>query len=203
MFKSGEFVSEYVTQLDGSTVPDKQVQPHGVELTVDEVYRLSDFCVLADDDYTKATRKEPRLVESGVYNVKSRGDQHASFGIEELEDEDDDEKDVTFGNGVVRLDCPHYALIRGAYVVKYNEKIEIPEEHVGFVWPRSRLIRNNNYLSSAVWDSGYEGRGEGGLHINTMTFIQKGMRIGQMLMCRASVMEQYDGSHQGENLDQE
>lgn len=205
MFKSGEFVSDYVTQVDGSKVPEKQVKPHGVELTIDKVWRLTDYCVIADDMYNKAPRREATIVDEGKYVDKSNSLNHSRKTVvsEENVEEDSLEKRLPSDNEYIELDSKHYVLTAGPHVVRYNEKISIPDKHVGFVWPRSRLIRNNNHLSSAVWDSGYEGRGEGGLHINTMTFLEKDMRIGQFVMCRASTMQQYDGSHQGENLNED
>jgi len=195
MFKSGEFISKHVTQADGSKVLDKQIQPHGVELTVDKVFKCNNYTVLGDDDYSKAPRREAHLVESGTYQDKSDDVNHRRHFLDEI-DSDESQQD-----GYITLDTDHYVLIEGPHVIRYNEKISIPDDHVGFVFPRSRVIRSGNYLSTAVWDSGYEGRGEGGLHVNCMSFLEKGMRIGQMIMCRASVMEQYSGSHQNENLD--
>jgi len=200
MYQSGEFVSNHVRQQDGSKVPEEQVQPHGVELTIDKVYSLQNYCVIGDDDYWKADRKEATSVESGEYALSSRGEDHTSLGITEAEEYDKigkTESDVS----VVEFDKPHYVLLAGPYVVVYNEVISVPPDNVGFVFPRSRLIRNNAFLSTAVWDSGYEGRGEGGLHINTMTFLEKSMRIGQFILCRAEVLEQYNGQHQGEKTD--
>jgi len=195
MFKSGEYISRHVTQTDGSKVPDKQIQPHGVELTVDKVFRCNDYTVLGDDKYSKAPRREAHIVESGKYQDKSDGVNHRRRRLSKIDaDEVDNSEYIT-------LDTDHYVLMEGPHVIRYNENISIPDEHVGFVFPRSRVIRSGNHLSTAVWDSGYEGRGEGGFHVNCMTFLQKGMRIGQMTMCRASVMKQYSGSHQNENLD--
>jgi len=50
MFKNCFLTSEYVTQLDDSPVPDKQVKPHEVVLTVDKVFRCQNYTVLGDDE---------------------------------------------------------------------------------------------------------------------------------------------------------
>lgn len=195
MFKAGEYTKKFIRQRDGSEVPDKQVQPHGVELTVDKVFKCQHYTVLGDDEYAKAPRREAHLVESGMYKDKSEGSNHSRKAVEKANEQDE------VLDGFIEFDNPHYTLIEGPHVVLYNEKIEVPDGHVGFVWPRSRVIRSGNFLSSAVWDSGYEGRGEGGLHINCMTFLEKGMRLGQFVLARANVMHEYDGSHQQENID--
>lgn len=94
-----------------------------------------------------------------------------------------------------------YVLDEGYYIVEYSKKIEIPEDHVGLVLPRSRLMRCGCSLYTAVWDSGYEGKGEGGLKINQRTYLEPGMRIGQMIYLTTEELEEhYDGKHQRENL---
>ncbi|MDY7083390.1 MAG: deoxyuridine 5'-triphosphate nucleotidohydrolase [Halobacteria archaeon] len=94
-----------------------------------------------------------------------------------------------------------YDLAPGAYVVEYAETVEIPENHIGFIFPRSRLMRCGGMLFSAVWDSGYRGKGEGGLWIEQQLEIEAGMRIGQMVFSTTEELDEfYDGSHQGENL---
>jgi len=202
MFKSGEFVAEYVKQEDGSRVPDTQIQPHGVELTVDKIFKLRGPCILRDDDYKKATREEAELVEHGEFVETTDLADHRRARIRKKDESAEPSSSVSKNDrSEFEVQVPHYTLITGPYVVRYNEKISIPDNAVGFVLPRSRLIRNNNYLTTAVWDSGYKGRGEGGLHINTLTFLEKGMRIGQILMANARVMEQYDGSRQRENIE--
>jgi dUTP pyrophosphatase len=101
---------------------------------------------------------------------------------------------------MVYMDKPYYTLREGSYVVRYNEKISVPEDAVGFVLPRSRLIRSNDMLSTAVWDSGYSGRGEGGLDINKLTFLEQGMRIAVFVLADATTNQEYNGSHQSENV---
>lgn len=95
-----------------------------------------------------------------------------------------------------------YDLPLGAYIVEYNEVIEIPDGHVGYVLPRSRLMRCGIFLTSALWDQGYTGRGEGMLMVwPTMAHVSDDMSIGQIVLCKAdSRDDEYDGKHQGERL---
>ncbi len=93
-----------------------------------------------------------------------------------------------------------YYLPVGSYVVRYGERIEIPEEHVGFVYPRSSLLRNSCMLNTAVWDAGYAGRGEGLLQVHQDIELERGARIAQLVFATAAHEEVYDGSYQGENL---
>ena len=92
---------------------------------------------------------------------------------------------------VVRLDP-------GGYVLQYAETIAVPEGHVGFLYPRSTLMRNSCMLNTAVWDAGYEGRGEGLLQVHHPIRIERGARVAQFVLSAASHDDVYDGSYQGE-----
>lgn len=94
-----------------------------------------------------------------------------------------------------------YCLDPGAYIVQYAEKLVIPDNHVGFVYPRSSLIRNGAMLHTAVWDAGYEGRGEGLLIVHNTIQLEKNARIGQIVYADAIHETVYDGTYQGENID--
>ena len=92
-----------------------------------------------------------------------------------------------------------YRLELGTYVVRYGEPVRIPTGHVGFVLPRSTLLRNGCTLDTAVWDAGYEGVGEGRLDVGHGIDIEAGARIGQLVLARADHEGTYDGTYQGEN----
>jgi len=93
-----------------------------------------------------------------------------------------------------------YHLDPGGYIVRYAERITIPEHHVGFLYPRSSLLRNSCMLDTAVWDAGYEGRGEGLLEVHHEIELERGARIAQLVVAAADHEATYDGSYQGENL---
>jgi len=85
-------------------------------------------------------------------------------------------------------------------VVRYAEIISVPDDHVGFIYPRSSLMRNACMLNTAVWDAGYEGKGEGLLQVHHDIEIEAGARIAQLVLAEAEAAGTYDGSYQGENL---
>lgn len=93
-----------------------------------------------------------------------------------------------------------YALSRGGYVVEYGDRVVIPEGHVGFLLPRSSLLRNSCTLDTAVWDAGYEGRGEGLLEVHHPIELERGTRIAQLVLAEAAHEGTYEGSYQRENL---
>jgi dUTP pyrophosphatase len=94
-----------------------------------------------------------------------------------------------------------YRLEPGGYIVEYGDKVVIPDGHVGFLYPRSSLLRNSCMLNTAVWDAGYEGRGEGLLQVHHTVELEAGARIAQLVLAEAAHEETYDGSYQGENVE--
>jgi deoxycytidine triphosphate deaminase len=56
-------------------------------------------------------------------------------------------------------------------------------------------------LDTAVWDAGYEGRGEGLLEVYHGIELEQGARIAQLVLARADHEDTYTGSYQGENTD--
>ena len=93
-----------------------------------------------------------------------------------------------------------YHLAPGNYVVRYAEVVSIPEGHVGFLYPRSSLLRNSCMLNTAVWDAGYEGKGEGLLQVGYDIEIEAGARVAQLVLAEAGHTGEYDGDYQGENV---
>ncbi|KAA9406117.1 deoxyuridine 5'-triphosphate nucleotidohydrolase [Haloarcula hispanica] len=93
-----------------------------------------------------------------------------------------------------------YQLDRGGYIVEYADRVVIPDGHIGFLLPRSSLLRNSCMLDTAVWDAGYEGRGEGLLEVHHPIELEQGARIAQLVLADAAHEGTYEGSYQGENL---
>ncbi|NIQ06509.1 MAG: deoxyuridine 5'-triphosphate nucleotidohydrolase [Candidatus Korarchaeota archaeon] len=95
-----------------------------------------------------------------------------------------------------------YHLRKGSYVVVYKEIVQIPDDTIGLVFPRSSLMRMGARLHSAVWDSGYRGRGEGLLvvHNDKGIHLKKGAKVGQMIFLSANASGQYQGIYQGERM---
>jgi dUTP pyrophosphatase len=175
MFESGPFVAEHVTETD-----DEQVQPNGVDLTLEAVYE----------------QREPgRIGRDG----KEIGERQA------LETECVARNATETSSGqprdTVADDAPEaYYLTPGGYVVQYAETVHIPENHVGYIYPRSSLLRNSCMLNTAVWDAGYEGKGEGLLEVHHDVELERGARIAQLVLAEADHEGTYAGSYQGENV---
>lgn len=159
MFQAGSFVAQHL-----SDVSSEQIQPNGVDLTIDEILEPVD--------------------QGGIYQDGKKVSNRTSLTMRE----DNEGRNI-------------YDLGKGGYIVKYGETISIPEGHIGFVLPRSSLMRNAAMLHTAVWDAGYEGRGEGYLDVQQPIILEEGARVGQIVYAEADHTGTYDGSYQGENLD--
>ena len=93
----------------------------------------------------------------------------------------------------------YWDLHRGAYLVRYNERIEIPPDTLGFVQPRSSLMRMGATISSAFWDSGYKGQGVGLLQVFYPLMIERNARIAQIAFVETSPLtKSYEGVFQNE-----
>ncbi len=160
MFRSGAFVADQLSPVD-----DEQVQPNGVDLTLEAVFEQRDSGWIGRD-------------------AKQVG------GRQRLEPEE-------VGEAVPET----YYLSPGGYVIRYGEQVSVPEEHVGFVLPRSSLLRNTCNINTAVWDAGYEGKGEGLLQVHTDIAIERGARVAQFVLAGADHEGLYQGDYQGEHLD--
>ncbi len=102
---------------------------------------------------------------------------------------------------------PHagrWILEKGAYKIRFSEIVSVPEDAVGFCYPRSSLLRMGASLLCAVWDPGYMGRGESLLIVENPQGIEIeiGARIAQLVFIKLVEKPQktYDGSYQGENI---
>jgi dUTP pyrophosphatase len=180
MYRSGSFVASHVepTRAD-------QHQPNGVDLTLDAVFEQREPGRIGRDGKEVGDR-QPREPEQ--------------VGTQPREPEQVDTKPPEPAQAGGTDDAGTYYLEEGSYVVRYGETISIPEGHVGFVYPRSSLMRNSCMLNTAVWDAGYEGRGEGLLQVHHDVELVEGARIAQLVLAEAEHDGEYDGTYQGENI---
>ncbi|MEM4216056.1 MAG: deoxyuridine 5'-triphosphate nucleotidohydrolase [Candidatus Anstonellales archaeon] len=106
-------------------------------------------------------------------------------------------KELNFGkDGWIKLK-------QGAYKVSFNEYIKIPQDMMALVFPRSSLLRCGATLHTAVWDPGYEGRGEMLLTVHNKKgiMLKRNAKIGQMIFVRLveKTGEGYSGTYKWEH----
>lgn len=94
-------------------------------------------------------------------------------------------------------------LVAGAYVITFNEIVNLPKNIMALGAPRSSLLRCGVTVHMAVWDAGYSGRSQSLMIVyNPFSFrVQKNARIGQLVFFElSSETEGYNGTYQGENI---
>jgi deoxycytidine triphosphate deaminase len=84
----------------------------------------------------------------------------------------------------------------GTYEIIMEGEITIGPDEAGWVITRSTLNRNGLFITSGLYDSGYQGVMAGALHVNVgPAVIRKGTRVGQFLLFKAEALNQYDGDY--------
>jgi deoxycytidine triphosphate deaminase len=90
----------------------------------------------------------------------------------------------------------YYYLYPGSYEVIMENEIHVGQGEAGFVITRSTLNRNGCFLTSGLYDTGYDGVMAGVLHVNCgLMRIRSGTRIGQYLNWQAEALSSYDGDY--------
>ena len=90
----------------------------------------------------------------------------------------------------------YWYLYPGVYEILMEGTVKVAEDEAGFVITRSTLNRNGVFITSGLYDSGYEGVMAGVMHVNCGNFwIQRGTRVGQFLLFKAESLSKYDGDY--------
>ena len=89
-----------------------------------------------------------------------------------------------------------WTLQPGVYEIIMENIITVPEGYAGWVITRSTLNRNGLFITSGLYDSGYNGVMAGALHVeHGEAVIQRGSRVAQFLMFEAETLSLYDGDY--------
>jgi deoxycytidine triphosphate deaminase len=90
----------------------------------------------------------------------------------------------------------YWQLAKGTYEVIMENNIVVGSNEAGWVITRSTLNRNGVFLTSGLYDSGYDGCMAGAMHIHCgRVKIKRGTRIGQYLSFDAEALHSYDGDY--------
>jgi dUTP pyrophosphatase len=127
-----------------------------------------------------------------IFSFSSRGGVYRdSKKLPEVEEVKPDEKGL-------------YSLPPGAYRIRYKEIVKVPENAIALAIPRSTLLRNGATIFTAVWDPGYEGRGEGLLVVfNPFGIeIEHGAQVAQLVYIALDRVTKfvYRGTYFRENM---
>ncbi|MEM2928636.1 MAG: deoxyuridine 5'-triphosphate nucleotidohydrolase [Nitrososphaerota archaeon] len=134
------------------------------------------------------------LTLNSVYSISSQGEIYDSSIKEDILPNYEEVKTI---NGL-------YNLNKGAYLIIYNEIINLPNNLMALVYPRSTLIRMGATIYTAIWDPGYNGRGRGLLNVfnEKGIILRKNSRIAQIVFFKLMGNSQkiYSGKYKGEGL---
>lgn len=90
----------------------------------------------------------------------------------------------------------YFLLIPGQYEVVMENTIDVGPGEAGWVITRSTLNRNGIFLTSGLYDTGYNGVMAACMHVGTSSAsIKQGTRIGQYLSFDAEALSKYSGSY--------
>jgi dUTP pyrophosphatase len=92
----------------------------------------------------------------------------------------------------------------GAYLVTFNEIVNIPKDVAALARPRSSLLRMGATMETALWDPGYRGRSQSLLVVHNPAGLRlkKNARLLQLVFLSLSgdAEKTYSGVYQGENI---
>jgi len=93
-----------------------------------------------------------------------------------------------------------WELDRGAYKVRTNERVNLPNGLIALGFPRSSLMRMGAFAQNAVWDAGFSGKGEFILVVENESGIEikENSRVVQLIFVPVEEVEKgYDGEYRG------
>jgi dUTP pyrophosphatase len=106
-------------------------------------------------------------------------------------------KKIEFNNDWIELN-------NGIYLISFNEIVNIPNDLLALVRPRSSLVRSGATIFSSLWDPGYSGKSNCLLVVLNENGIKlkKNARIAQMIFFKlsSSASKIYSGIYQNEGI---
>lgn len=98
-------------------------------------------------------------------------------------------------------------LAPGAYKIRFTETVHVPLDRFAIARPRSSLLRMGATAPSALWDSGFRGKGEGLLVVHNAhgLRLRRGARVIQLVFFQMPEPSQrpYCGAYQRTGLERD
>lgn len=109
----------------------------------------------------------------------------------------DEENKKHRGSHEMKPDTMEYwNLPEGHYEVVMQNIINVGEAEAGWVITRSTLNRNGVFITSGLYDTGYNGVMAGMMHVTCGAFrVKRGTRVGQYISFDAESLAKYSGSY--------
>lgn len=84
-----------------------------------------------------------------------------------------------------------------SYVVNFREEISVRDGYCAIIVPRSSLLRSGNFVTSALWDTGFQGTLGGVIRPLNQVEIEYGARLAQVQFHEAKFRgDRYEGRYQ-------
>lgn len=90
----------------------------------------------------------------------------------------------------------YYNLKSGDYEISLKGIVKMGPDEAGYVITRSTLNRNGIFITSGLYDSGYEGSMAACLHVQGgMMRIKRDTRVAQFVVTKSQSVSSYDGDY--------
>ena len=151
---------------------NKQLTPNGFDLTVGKVF---EFDAAGDIDFSNSQRVVP---EGKEIIPEKRKPACRSLGAGREEDK--------YG---------WWKLAGGAYKVRTNEAVNLPNDLVALGFTRTSLLRMGAFTQNGIWDAGFKGKGEFILVVSNPQGIniKQNARVVQLMFIGLERTEEYQG----------
>jgi deoxycytidine triphosphate deaminase len=150
-----------------SILRKEDIQPNAIDLRIDKVFRIMGNKIFKLDEDTKEHRD----------TMPYKATIPKAYGLEESPD-------------------GYFDMAPGHYEVIMEGTIHMAEGEAGFIIPRSTLNRNGVFMTTGLYDSGYNGVMASVMHVTCGDFVVKrGTRVAQFLLFKAESLHMYDGDY--------
>lgn len=160
-----------------------QTQPCGVDLTLARVLTWAGAAGAIDFSNTRRCTAPTTVLFPKSHNFAE---------MQQKQKQSDDEEHA-------KTDSIH--LSQGSYLLEFNERVAMPLDCMGQLFPRSSLWRSGAVLHAGVVDAGYEGALGGLLQVLNPAGLRlwENARVAQMVVSRmeGTVEKGYEGVYQG------
>ncbi|KAF9632546.1 deoxyuridine 5'-triphosphate nucleotidohydrolase [Lasiodiplodia theobromae] len=160
-----------------------QTQPCGVDLTLARVLTWAGAAGAIDFSNTRRCTAPTTVLFPKSHNFAE---------VQQKQKQSDDEEHA-------KTDSIH--LSQGSYLLEFNERVAMPLDCMGQLFPRSSLWRSGAVLHAGVVDAGYEGALGGLLQVLNPAGLRlwENARVAQMVVSsmEGTVEKGYEGVYQG------
>lgn len=161
---------------------DTQLTPNGFDFTVKNIFEFEGAGAI---DFSNKERKIPE----GKEILPKKQDPQDKFGTSTtLECRGERSRTIGWWN-----------LKKGAYKIRTNETVNLPQDLIGIAFSRTSLLRMGAFTANGVWDAGFKGRSEFILVVENPYGIKvkQNARVAQLIFFRINKIEEgYKGIYQ-------